>query len=60
MKKSIMNILVCPNCKKDLMLNVTKENDDEVIEGILSCNDCSGIYPINDGIPNLLPSDLQD
>ena len=55
-----MNILVCPNCKKDLMLNITKENGDEVIEGILTCNDCSGIYPINDGIPNLLPSDLQD
>lgn len=59
MKKSIMDILVCPKCKNDLILNVKKEDKEEIIEGELKCNNCSEIYPINDGIPNLLTSDLQ-
>ena len=60
MKKSIMDILVCPKCKNDLILNINKENNEEIIEGKLTCNSCSEVYPINDGIPNLLPADLQD
>ena len=59
MKKSIMDILVCPKCKNDLILNVRKEDKEEIIEGELKCNNCSEIYPINDGIPILLTSDLQ-
>ena len=59
MKKSIMDILVCPKCKNDLILNVRKEDKEEIIEWELKCNNCSEIYPINDGIPNLLTSDLQ-
>ncbi|MBM04615.1 MAG: hypothetical protein CL766_07535 [Chloroflexi bacterium] len=54
-----MDILVCPKCKNDLILNVRKEDKEEIIEGELKCNNCSEIYPINDGIPNLLTSDLQ-
>ena len=59
MKKSIMDILVCPKCKNDLILNVKKEDKEEIIEGELKCKNCSEIYLINDGIPNLLTSDLQ-
>ena len=36
-----------------------KEDKEEIIEGELKCNNCSEIYPINDGIPNLLTTDLQ-
>ena len=41
MKKSIMDILVCPKCKNDLILNVRKEDKEEIIEGELKCNNCS-------------------
>ena len=50
-----MDILVCPVCKGRLELSVAEENEDEVISGALSCRQCQVSYPINDGIPNLLP-----
>ncbi len=54
-----MNILCCPVCKGDLTLTVKKENDSEVIEGTLYCKKCNENYPIEDGIPNLLPPELR-
>ncbi len=54
-----MEILCCPVCKGDLDLTVKKESGDEVIEGILYCKKCNENYPIEDGIPNLLPPELR-
>jgi uncharacterized protein YbaR (Trm112 family) len=55
MKRSLMDILCCPVCKGDLTLHVAKENEKEILEGELRCAACRVEYPINDGIPNLLP-----
>ena len=55
MKRSLMDILCCPVCKGDLTLHVAKENEKEILEGELRCTACGVEYPINDGIPNLLP-----
>lgn len=55
MKPSMMEILCCPVCKGDLILDVMKEDDLEVLEGRLRCKACAIDYPIEDGIPNLLP-----
>jgi len=57
MKKDIMDILCCPTCKGDLILEIKKENKDDVISGSLSCKKCKSIYSIEDGIPNLLPKE---
>jgi len=59
MKKDLMEILCCPICKGDLELTVTKESGDEIIEGNLHCKKCNENYPIEDGIPNLLPPELR-
>ena len=59
MKKDIMKILCCPVCKGDLELRIAKEDDREVLEGTLHCAKCSEDYPIQDGIPNLLPPELR-
>ena len=32
----------------------------EVLTGTLTCPACPEVYPINEGIPNLLPPDLRD
>ena len=32
----------------------------EVLTGTLTCAACPEVYPINEGIPNLLPPDLRD
>ncbi len=59
MKKDLMEILCCPVCKGDLALTVKTENDSEVVEGTLHCEKCNENYPIEDGIPNLLPPGLR-
>jgi len=55
MRRSLMDILCCPVCKGDLVLSVTTEDDKEILEGGLYCAACQVDYPINEGIPNLLP-----
>ena len=56
MKRSLMDILACPMCKSHpLELKVDEENEKEVLSGRLICNKCGLTYPIEDGIPNMLP-----
>ncbi len=60
MRDDLLEILVCPLCKADLALARTSEVDGEIIEGTLTCTGCAQTYPIEDGIPNMLPPDLRD
>ncbi|MDD1769258.1 MAG: methytransferase partner Trm112 [Methanomassiliicoccales archaeon] len=56
MKRKLLDILACPVCKyHPLELEVTKEDDKEIVEGRLRCPKCEVDYPIEDGIPNMLP-----
>ena len=55
-----MEILVCPVCRGELDLSVTKQEDEEIIEGNLTCVECGEIYPIENSIPNMLPPSLRD
>ena len=55
MKRSLMDILVCPMCKGELKLTVDKEEGEEIITGSLHCEKCKVDYPIEESIPNLLP-----
>jgi uncharacterized protein YbaR (Trm112 family) len=58
MKRTLMDILACPVCKHHpLDLTVTKEEKNEIVEGTLHCPECKADYPIEDGIPNMLPPD---
>jgi uncharacterized protein YbaR (Trm112 family) len=62
MNEDLMDILCCPVDKHDLELEVEERDDDgeEILEGTLTCTDCGEVYPIEDGIPNLLPPDMRD
>lgn len=61
MDESIMEILCCPVDKGELELAVDeREEDGEVIEGTLTCTECGETYPIEEGIPNLLPPDMRE
>lgn len=55
MKKELLNILCCPTCKGDLSLKIKKEEKGEIITGTFTCKTCDVTYPIEDGIPDLLP-----
>lgn len=60
MKRDLMDILCCSMCKGDLVPEVATENGSEIIKGTLYCERCREYYPINDGIPNMLPPDLRE
>lgn len=55
MNKDLLDIICCPVCKSDLKLEDSREENDEIISGYLVCEKCGNRYPIEDGIPNLLP-----
>ncbi len=60
MRLELMEILVCPLCKGDLALETTLQADGAIVEGTLACAACNERYPIEDGIPNMLPPDLRE
>ena len=60
MKRDLMDILCCPLDKQELELSVDEEDGDEILEGTLTCMECGEVYPIEDGIPNLLPPDMRE
>lgn len=55
MRRDLMDILACPVCKGRLTLEVEHEVSADVVRGSLHCETCPHTYPIEDGIPNLLP-----
>lgn len=57
MRRDLLDILACPVCKGDLALQVENETKDEIMKGTLRCKGCSASFPIEDGIPNMLPPD---
>lgn len=60
MKESLLDIICCPLDKHDLDLDAEEQEDTEVIAGELTCTECGESYPIEDGIPNLLPPDMRE
>lgn len=60
MRKDLVEILVCPVTHEPLELVVEAEDDDgEVLRGHLYSRSLDFRYPIEDGIPNLLPPEMQ-
>lgn len=57
MRPDLLEILRCPICKGELALTVTAQEGNEILRGTLACGRCRIDYPIDDGIPDLLPPD---
>ena len=66
MRHDLLNILACPVCRGALTLEAETiapgdaPGAGEVLTGTLTCPACPEVYPIDDGIPNLLPPDLRN
>jgi len=56
MKKTLLKYMCCPDCKQDFILKIKKENEKEIITGILSCQRCKKEYPVVEGVPVILDS----
>ncbi|HYZ93730.1 MAG TPA: methyltransferase domain-containing protein [Actinomycetota bacterium] len=60
MNRALLQWLCCPVCRaSSLALFEEADEDGEVITGVLSCSECQAGYEIRNGIPFLLPQDLQ-
>ncbi|AOW80460.1 hypothetical protein HTSR_1283 [Halodesulfurarchaeum formicicum] len=60
MNEELMDIVCCPVDKAELELSVESRDDGEIVAGSLTCTECGTVYPIEDGIPNLLPPDMRE
>ena len=60
MKEDLMNIICCPLDKHGLDLDVDGRDGEEILAGTLTCTECGERFPIEDGIPNLLPPDMRE
>jgi ubiquinone/menaquinone biosynthesis C-methylase UbiE/uncharacterized protein YbaR (Trm112 family) len=59
MKRSLMPLLRCPaGCEAPLGLNAGRVANDNILEGWLCCDLCDSAYPVQEGIPRLLPNVL--
>ena len=60
MKQKLMEILACPVCKfHPLELKIEKEEEGEIVDGIIRCPKCNIDYPVRERIPNMLPPDMR-
>jgi SAM-dependent methyltransferase/uncharacterized protein YbaR (Trm112 family) len=59
MKKSLLQLVVCPLCQSELAAESFEETEDGGIQsGVMACA-CGASYPVIVGIPRLLPPALQ-
>ncbi len=61
MKPETIKKLCCPFDKSDLVLKIiTKELNENILEGYLHCKNCMRIYPIISGIPIMNPDEYRE
>ena len=59
MRIDMMEVLACPMCKTGLILHVTSQEGEEITAGSLTCEHCPEVFPVEDGVPNLLPAEYR-
>ena len=53
--------LCCPFDKTDLTLTtIAKDLNENIIEGLLTCDQCQRVYPIVKGIPIMSPDEYRE
>lgn len=60
MQIKIIEKLCCPFDHSNLNLIIFKQQEDEVIEGVLLCEKCHRYYPIITGIPIMSPDEYRE
>ena len=52
MKDALLQYLACPTCSGEIRLRETSHREgEEILEGSVTCVDCSETFPINRGVP---------
>ncbi|AWV97441.1 Trm112 family protein [Arcticibacterium luteifluviistationis] len=61
MRPETIKKLCCPFDKADLTLTeITKDLDENVLEGFFVCNSCKRLYPIIKSIPIMSPDEYRE
>jgi len=60
MKAAFLKKLACPFDKHDLRIRVFKQEENEILEGLLTCEQCQRYYPIVQGIPIMSPDEYRE
>lgn len=61
MRDDLLELVCCPDCRGDLRLEAaTRDASGEIQAGRLACQGCGHAFPIQDGIPNLLPKSVEE
>ncbi|MGD1100588.1 MAG: methyltransferase domain-containing protein [Terriglobia bacterium] len=58
MKPRLAELLVCPECSASLQLKIQDQNCGEIITGSFVCPACRQEFPIREGIPRFVRSDV--
>ena len=53
MKESLVEFLICPNCKSNFSLKIKKKSKEDVLKGVLECKKHHK-FPIEAGVPRLV------
>lgn len=57
MKESLIQYLVCPDCRGTLDLAIQTREEKEIERGTLRCQCCTQVYPITKGVPRFVGTD---
>src|SRR5579863_6900891 len=57
MNNRLSDLLVCPNCKVKLSLEILYQQGEQIVAGFFRCNQCKTDYPIRNGIPRFVSSE---
>ncbi len=61
MKPLLLNKLCCPVDKNELAFqSFVKDENGDIIEGLLTCSECLRYYPIVYGIPIMTPDEYRE
>jgi len=61
MRAETINKLCCPFDKEDLVLKIiSRDTNNDIIEGVLTCSHCKRYYPIISGIPIMSPDEYRE
>jgi SAM-dependent methyltransferase len=58
LKRTLVSLLICPNCRKNLDVRADSSVGAEIMEGLLLCLHCDSSFPITRGIPRFLTKGL--
>jgi uncharacterized protein YbaR (Trm112 family) len=59
MQSRLLKKMCCPFDKGDLNISIFKQEENEIIEGLLTCSYCQRYFPIIYGIPIMTPDEYR-